>query len=132
MAAAIDPGAAASQRGGVLLRLAASKRLHREDVDPPSARGPRLIFVPADVATKVSALSAITKVFGVREPALGIALAEGRVVTVLALGDNAEARCAAARDVRFRPGEDWPVPGSDRAVLCDLDGETVALVGGEV
>lgn len=102
------------QRGGVLFRTS----------------GARTLFIPIDVALEVAALSAVTEIAGMCAPAIGIALAEGRVVTVLAVGDAGERGAAPAE--RYRSGQDWPVPGSDRAVLCDLGGEVVALTGGEV
>src|SRR5262249_24022286 len=110
--------AGSKQRGGVLLRLPATR----------TGVAARMLFVPADVATRLSALSTVTHIAGVRDPALGIALAEGRVVTVLALADEAaKAEEPRGREGRARFAIDRPVPGSDRAVLCDLDGEIVAL-----
>ena len=32
----------------------------------------------------------------------------------------------------YRAGEDWPLPGSDRAVLCDVGGLSVAVTGGSI
>jgi hypothetical protein len=101
-------------RGGILYRTIAAG----EDV---------LLFVPAEVVVRVTTLSARTPVLGARAPAVGIAMAEGEVVTVLEVGDG-------ARRGSERPpsGEDWPLPGSDNAILCDLGGERVALTGGTV
>src|SRR6185295_17551423 len=60
--------------GGVLLRIG-------EDHDA-------LGFVPADVARRLASLSSLTRVPGARPPVVGIALADGAVVTVLRLGDG--------------------------------------------
>ena len=74
-----------------------------------SASGP--VFVPAAVASQVVQLGAITSVPGLPAPALGVALAEGRVVVVISIGV---------------PGERSTGP----AIVCDVDGEAVAFVGG--
>jgi hypothetical protein len=110
-------------RGGVLVRASRDA-------------GERLVFVPAAVAREVTSLSALTRVPGLEPPALGVALAAGRVVTVLDVGAGAEARAdeAEAPPARARSWshEEWPMPGCDRAVLCDLGGDVVALSGGEI
>jgi hypothetical protein len=103
------------ERGGVLLRFAAG-----ED-------GAALAFIPAGVARRLAALTALTPVPGVPPPAVGIALAEGAVVTVLSLGGG-----PASSAPGHEPDDEWPVPGSDRAVLCDLGGLGVAITGGTV
>ncbi len=84
-------------RGGILMRTGAEA----------------LVFISADEAVQVTALSALTRVAGARAPAVGIALAGGEVVTVLDVGKGDEERGRAA-------------------VLCNLGGERVALVGGSV
>ena len=104
----------AHERGGVLLRFA--------DETNEAALG----FVPASEAARLAALSTIVAVPGLRLPALGIALADGAVVTVLCLG------AGAAPTPRYEPDEAWPVPGAGRAVVCRLDGLEVALTGGTV
>jgi hypothetical protein len=101
-------------RGGLLYRTAGR----------PGAADERLGWVPGDVVVRVTTLSAVTPVPGVRAPAAGIALAEGEVVTVLRVGDGG---APATVDE-----DGWPTPGADRAVLCDLGGERVALTGGTV
>lgn len=94
-----------------------------------------LAFVPADVAVRVTALSSLTAVPGVRPPVAGIALADGAVVTVLSLGEaigGAAPGLPAGEKRSYEPGEDWIVPGADRAVLCNLGGFWVALTGATV
>jgi hypothetical protein len=88
-----------------------------------------LAFIPADVAARLTELTALTEVPGVRTPARGIALADGEVVTVIELGKPPPTGVAPPRYV---PGEDWAVPGADRGVLCVLGGQHVALIGGTV
>jgi hypothetical protein len=104
------------ERGGVLLRVG------REDGCDLHA------FVPAEVARRLCDLSSITPVPGARPPVVGIALAEGAVVTVLRV---ASPDPEAARRT-YAPGEDWIVPGADRAVLCTLGAIEVALTGASV
>ena len=90
-----------------------------------SADAALLGFIPASTAIRVTALSSLVPVPGAPPQVVGIALADGAVVTVLRLGDGdpGEAGC----------GEDaWPIPGSRRAVLCRLGGHDVALTGGSV
>ncbi len=97
--------------------------------------GEALAFVPADVAVRVTALSSLTAVPGVRPPVTGIALADGAVVTVLSIGEAAGRSApgiAAGERRSYEPGEDWIVPGADRAVLCNLGGFEVALTGATV
>ena len=67
------------------------------------------MFVPATVALKVARLPTITRVPGAPPEVLGIALHEGAVLPVIALGE-----------------------AKSRMVVCSFAGETVALVGGEV
>lgn len=102
----------AHERGGVLLRFA------------DGMGAPALGFVPVDVASRLAALSAIVPVPGARPPVLGIALADGAVVTVLRVG------VAAAPG--YEPDDAWPMPGAGRAVICRLGGLEVALTGGTV
>src|SRR6185437_4288191 len=92
----------ARERGGVLLRLGEGEEA-------------ALAFVPAEVARRLTTLSSFLSVPGTQPPASGIALADGAVVTVLRVGD-AEARSTVGRPA-YAPGEDWLVPGADRAVL---------------
>jgi hypothetical protein len=105
---------AASMKGGVLLEYG------------EASGGVRMGFLPAEIAVRVAALGAIRRVPGLRLPALGIALADGEVVTVLEIGSSA------ALPATYRPGEDWSVPGCDRAVLCDVGGQRLALTGGAI
>ncbi len=110
---------------------------------PGEEAGGTLCFVPADVARRLTELSAFTPVPGARPPVSGIALADGRVVTVMRIGSAdtmgdpervpqpppvAGGLCRAT----YEPGEDWIVPGADRAVLCNLGGFEVALTGATV
>jgi hypothetical protein len=100
------------ERGGVLLRYAGS--------EGRAALG----FVPAAVAARLVTLSSLTPVPGARPPALGIALADGAVVTVLQVGRAGEAG--------YDQDDGWPVPGADRALLCRVGGLDLALTGGVV
>jgi hypothetical protein len=108
------------ERGGVLLRYGA----------PDADGGAReaLAFVPAEVALRLTDLAAFTEVPGAPPPARGIALVDGEVVTILAVGLGEPARTKTA----YRSGEDWPVPGADRAILCSVGAQRVALIGGVV
>lgn len=100
-----------SERGGVLL--------NHGDADGER----RLAFIPAEVALRLSTLSALTEVPGTKPPAIGIALADGALVTVLGVGD--------AGPPSNRQG-DWPLPGAKQAVICRLGGVEIAVVGGTV
>jgi chemotaxis signal transduction protein len=103
------------QRGGVLLRV-------------PFQQGESALgFIPADVAKRITALSSLTPVPGAAPSVAGLALADGHVVTVLKL-----AGFLPGRDAWRGRGDDWIVPGADRAVLCTLGGFDVALTGGVV
>jgi hypothetical protein len=104
----------AHEHGGVLLRFA--------DETNEAALG----FVPASTAVRLAALSTIVPVPGARLPVLGIALADGAVVTVLRLG------AGVGPAPGYEPDDAWPVPGAGRAVVCRLDGLDVALTGGTV
>jgi hypothetical protein len=86
----------------------------------------RLGFLPAEIAVRISALGAVRRVPGLRLPAVGIALADGEVVTVFEIGSSAHARAS------YRPGQDWSVPGCDRAVICNVGGQRLALSGGTI
>jgi len=88
-----------------------------------------LAFIPVDVALRLTPLSSLTEVPGTRPPAKGIALADVAVVTVLEIGKPSQ---AGSRRPPYQPGEDWPVPGADHAVLCAIGGQHVALTGGTV
>jgi hypothetical protein len=104
------------ERGGVLLRVG------REDGCDLHA------FVPAEVARRLCDLSSVTPVPGARPPVVGIALAEGAVVTVLSVCPPPPPSPRRP----YAPGEDWIVPGADRAVLCSLGAIEVALTGASV
>jgi hypothetical protein len=113
----------------------------REGAAPPADRGgvllsyqdddgsPTLVFIPATVASRLTALTCVIDVPGARPPARGLALADGEVITVLELGKRASPN---APTPPYLPGAEWPVPGSDRAVLCVLGSVRVALTGGTV
>ena len=66
--------AAVSMRGGLVVAFTA---------DAPE---PRLVFLPANVVDRLAAVARVTPVPGLAPPALGIALAEGELVTVLDIG----------------------------------------------
>lgn len=74
------------------------------------------VFVPADVARRVVHLGPITRVPGMPWPGAGIAVAEGRLVTVLLVPEARE-----------------PASGTSTiGVLCDVDGDVVALLADDV
>ena len=108
---------APADRGGVLLSY--------QDSDDRAV----LAFIPASVASRLTALTCAIDVPGARPPARGLALADGEVITVLELGKRGAAVTVAPP---YLPGADWPVPGSDRAVLCVLGSVRVALTGATV
>lgn len=113
----------ATERGGVLLRYASA------------AGGAALAFVPAETALRLAALTSLTEVPGAKPPVVGIALADGAIVTVLDLGRALPPRASLLPPPpsSTRPSiDDWPVPGANRAVLCTLGGLLVALTGGTV
>lgn len=112
----------AQARGGVLLRYTAP--------DPGGAGREALAFIPAEVALRLADFTAFTEVPGALPPARGIALVDGEVVTILAVGLGAPPRPVRTRP--YRPGEDWKVPGAERAILCGVGAQRVALVGGVV
>jgi hypothetical protein len=104
-----------SARGGAVIRF-----VHRDEEVHA--------FVPADVVLRVAEISAFRAVDGLAPPATGIAaLADGEVVTVLALSSTTGPATRA-----YRPDEDWPVPGADRALLCAVGGARVAVVGATI
>ncbi len=107
-----------SERGGVLLRFGGADG------------GDALAFVPVLVARRLTALSSLTPVPGARPPIAGIALADGAVVTVLSLGEAVPHPVTTKRS--YEPGEDWVVPGAECALLCHVDGSSVALTGATV
>jgi chemotaxis signal transduction protein len=67
------------------------------------------MFIPATVALKVARIPTITRVPGAPSELLGIALHEGAVVPIIALG-----------------------PSRSAMVVCTFAGDKVGLVGGEV
>jgi hypothetical protein len=112
-----DLAATPADNGGVLLS-------YQDDDGSPA-----LAFIPASVAARLTALTCLIDVPGARPPARGLALADGEVVTVLEVGKPPDAGVIAPR---YLPDQEWPVPGSDRAVLCLIGGVRVALIGGLV
>lgn len=104
-------------RGGVLLSY--------QDDDG----GPALVFIPASVAARITALTCVIDVPGAKPPARGLALADGEVITVLEIGKPASATPTTSPP---HPDLEHAVPGSDRAVLCLLGSVRVALTGGSV
>ncbi len=90
------------RRGGVLVRVSVPNR-------------GRFVLVPAEVVRGVFVLPSITPVEGLRRPAAGVALANGEVVTVLCIDE--EGLSPSSQNERTT------------AVLCDLGGEPVAIVG---
>jgi hypothetical protein len=107
-----------ADRGGVLLS-------YQEDDEGKTA----LVFIPASVASRITALTCVIDVPGAKPPARGLALADGEVITVLEIGKRAGASPASSPS---RPDLEHAVPGSDRAVLCVIGSVRVALTGGTV
>jgi len=140
------PAPAHPQRGGVLLRalgapphVDASTGSKSPAGASTGAPGGAWWFVPAEVVVEVTALGVVTRAPGLIPPVTGIALARGAVVTVIDIGAISADRPAPPRDSEaparrpgYRSGDDWPLPGSERAVLCNLGSELVALSGGRV
>lgn len=108
----------ARQRGGIVLRYG---------VDSEDGFEIDFAFVPADVAARVVEIGAITPVPGAHPPVRGVALVGVEVVTVLALGDHVD-----EPRTSYEPAADWPLPGADRAVLCHVGPQRVALVGATI
>jgi hypothetical protein len=104
-------------RGGVLLA-------YQDDDGRPA-----LVFIPASVASRLTALTCVIDVPGAKPPARGLALADGEVVTVLEIGKPASGAAATSSP---HPDLEHAVPGSDRAVLCVIGTVRVALTGGTV
>ena len=99
---------------------------YRRDQEGEQALG----FFPVEVVRRLATLSALTVVPGAQPPIAGIALADGAVVTVLSLGEALSHPVTKKRS--YEPGEDWVVPGAECALLCHLDGSSVALTGATV
>lgn len=134
-------------RAGVIYRLPATRW---EEAGAAGSDGPYsghgLVFLDASVALRVVELSRpihvvtpdasgeaarLARDAGPRPPPVGVALAEGRIVTVLVLCDADEPgapRDDAPDDVSAQDR----LPGSDRAVMCELGAEQVAVWGGRV
>lgn len=104
---ALDVPSAASGKGGVAPGL-------------PRTSPSGLVFLDSSVVVHVVELTCPIQIVSTRPPHTGVALSDGRVLTVLVLSNP---------DAPPRPAS---FPGADRAVLCDLSGERVALKGGEV
>lgn len=113
-----EAAAPAADRGGVLLA-------YQDDDGRPA-----LVFIPASVASRLTALTCVIDVPGAKPPARGLALADGEVITVLEIGKPAAA--PAATTSPLHPDLEHAVPGSDRAVLCVIGSIRVALTGGTV
>ncbi len=108
---------------------------------PRASEGGEVVFIPSPVAREVTDLTAVTPIVGAAPPVVGIALAHGEVVTVLELGlDEPDAVASRPPDAAgpppkrrsWRAGQDWPTPGARRAVVCGVDGDAIAIIGGEV
>lgn len=110
-------------RGGLVYALDATADAVETSVvapgrPPTSPSG--LVFLDSSIVVHVVELTCPIQLVSTRPPHTGVALSDGRVLTVLMLANPD----APARPVSF--------PGADRAVLCDLSGERVAIKGGEV
>jgi hypothetical protein len=95
------------KKSGILLRVHA-RAGERHDAPRGGLLAPGLWFVPSATAMRVVPLPPVARVPAAPPELLGIALVEGEVIGVVALGEAHSA-----------------------IVLCDVAGETVGLVGAE-
>jgi chemotaxis signal transduction protein len=84
----------------------------------------QLYFLPATIATKVLPMPGIARVPGAPAELVGVALVEGEMVPVVAIGD------LDARGSRRPP--DRPRSDNRPMLLCSYLGERVGLVGLEI
>jgi hypothetical protein len=88
--------------------------------------GSVLGFVPASTAVRLAQLGSLVPLPAAPPLVAGIALADGVVVTVLRLGERG------VEPPPPEPGDEWPVPGAGRALICRVGALEVALTGGTV
>src|SRR4051794_4255322 len=83
----------------------------------------QLYFLPATIASKVLPMPGIARVPGAPDELVGVALVEGEMVPVVAIGD------LDARGSRRPPPNDRPRADNRPMLLCSFLGERVGLVG---
>ncbi len=81
-----------------------------------------LFFLPATVARKVLPMPDVARVPGAPEDLVGIALVEGEIVPVVAVGEL-------ERRAERRPKSDRSRVDNRPMLVCSYLGETIALVG---
>lgn len=84
-----------------------------------------LFFLPATIASKVLPMPGVSPVPGAPEALVGLALVEGEVVPVVAVG-------ALDRRASRRSNGDRPRADNGPMLVCSYLGERVALVGLEI
>ena len=85
--------------------------------------GERLHFLPAAIATKVLPMPRVARVPGAPAALVGVALVDGEMVPVVAIGD------LDARGSRRPPSAERPRADNRPMLVCTYLGERVGLVG---
>ena len=88
--------------------------------------GERLYFLPAAIATKVLPMPRVARVPGAPIALVGVALVDGEMVPVVAIGD------LDARGSRRPPSGERPRADNRPMLVCTYLGERVGLVGLEI
>jgi chemotaxis signal transduction protein len=83
----------------------------------------RLFFLPAAIATKVLPMPRVARVPGAPAALVGVALVDGEMVPVVAIGD------LDARGSRRPPSGERPRADNRPMLVCTYMGERVGLVG---
>jgi chemotaxis signal transduction protein len=86
----------------------------------------QLYFLPATIASKVLPMPGVAHVPGAPAELVGVALVEGEMVPVVAIGD------LDARGSRRPPAPDRPRADNRPMLVCSYLGERVGLVGLEI
>ena len=86
----------------------------------------RLYFLPAAIATKVLPMPRVARVPGAPIALVGVALVDGEMVPVVAIGD------LDARGSRRPPSGERPRADNRPMLVCTYLGERVGLVGLEI
>ncbi len=88
--------------------------------------GEQLYFLPAAIATKVLPMPRVARVPGAPIALVGVALVDGEMVPVVAIGD------LDARGSRRPPSGERPRADNRPMLVCTYLGERVGLVGLEI
>ncbi len=88
--------------------------------------GEQLYFLPAAIATKVLPMPRVARVPGAPSALVGVALVDGEMVPVVAIGD------LDARGSRRPPSGERPRADNRPMLVCTYLGERVGLVGLEI